>query len=520
MEWLKQLKDQFLDLWKRFDTQTRILLGTVIFAVLIGLIFLATWAGRPNYVPLYSNLSEQEASSIAEWLKKSNIPYQLGAGGTTIMVPQEKKYQARIDLAGDGIAPRGGSIGFEIFDQPKLGTTDKERRIQYARALSGEMQRSIEMIDGIEFARVNVSLPEQSLFVEEEKPATASVLLKLSPGFRLTQQNVAAITHLVAGGIEGMAAENVTVIDTNGNILNQAMKQGEFDFGQVATSQFQAQNQYEQKMRSALTQMLGRVFGPNNVVVTVSTQMNFDKKQVVEKTFQPVVGDEGVIRSRQTQNEEFEGTGSTASGVPGTESNIPEYQAFQEGNNNSSNYKKEQNTTNYELNQREIQQIHAPGTVEKISVSVVVNRELDDNNIANLQTMVAAAIGYNPERGDQLTILGMPFDNSLEREVEDAMKARQDAETRQLMIYGAAGLVGLIFLWAIFRRTRKKSFNRATQRVNVVIGNPEEEIAATVHQELSPEEKARREMRKELADLITNKPEDVAELLKTWLMED
>jgi flagellar M-ring protein FliF len=366
---------------------------------------------------------------------------------------------------------------------------------------------------------VNVSLPEQSLFVEEEKPATASVLLKLSPSFRLTQQNVAAITHLVAGGIEGMAAENVTVIDTNGNILNQAMKQGEFDFGQVATSQFQAQGQYEQKVRSALSQMLGRVFGANNVVITVATQMNFDKKQIVEKTYQPIVGDEGVIRSKQTQNEEFEGSGSTASGVPGTESNIPEYQAFQEGNNNSSNYKKEQNTTNYEMNQREIQQINAPGTVEKISVSVVVNKELDDNGIANLQNMVAAAIGYNPERGDQLTSLGMPFDNSLEKEVEDAMKARQEAETRQLMIYAAAGLVGFIFLWIIFRRSRKSSFNRAPQRLNVVIGDPETEVAATAH-ELSPEEKARREMRKELADLITNKPEDVAELLKTWLTED
>lgn len=519
MEWLKQLRDQFLNLWRGFETQTKVLVGTVLFAVIIGLIFLATWAGKPQYVPLYTNLNDKDAGSITSWLQEAKIPYKLENGGATILVPQDKKYQARIDLAGQGISPKGGSVGFELFDQTKLGATDKERQIQYTRAVAGEMERSIELIDGIEFARVNISLPEESLFVEEEKPATASVLLKLNAAAHLSQQNVNAITHLVAGGVEGLDAENVTVVDTAGNILNQASKNGEADFGQVATSHFQAQTQYEQKLKATLVQMLGKVFGMNNVVVNVSTQMNFDKKEIVEKTFQPVVGDEGIVRSKETSKEESSTTGTNgATGVPGTDSNIPQYQGAAESSNNSS-ANKEQNTVNYELNQREIQQIVAPGKVESLSVAVVINKQMDETQINNIKSFVASAIGYNADRGDQLTITGMQFDNSLEKEYQDAMKAREASQNQQTIFYVAGGVLGAIILFIIFRRARKRSYNRRAERLDVLIGEPLEEVAAVAH-ELSPEEKAKREMRKELADLISNKPEDVAQLLKTWLLED
>ena len=521
MEWLKKLRDQFLNLWRGFETQTKILLGTVLFAVIIGLIFLASWAGKPQYVTLYSDLNDKDASTIVTWLKESKIPYKLDDNGTTVMVPQDQKYQARIDLAGGGLSPKGGSVGFEIFDQTKLGATDKERQIQYTRAVAGEMERSIELIDGIEFARVSISLPEESLFVEEDKPATASVLLKLGSMTRLSQQNVAAITHLVAGGVEGLDPNNVTVVDTAGNILNQASR-GEEDFGQLASTHFQAQTQYETKLKNALGQMLGKVFGMNNVVVNVSTQMNFDKKEIVEKTYQPIVGDEGVVRSKETNKEETSGNGTNgATGVPGTDSNIPQYQGeSQNTSSNSYNTNKEQNTVNYELNQREIQQIVAPGKIENLSVAVVINKQLDDTQVTNLKNFVASAIGYNSTRGDQLTIMGMPFDNSLEKEYQDAIKARKDSENQKLIYYGVAGLIGAILLFIIFRRTRKKDIGQVDERLDILIGEPIDEVAAAISHELSPEEKAKRELRKELADLISNKPDDVAQLLKTWLAED
>lgn len=517
MEWLKQLKDQFLELWKGFNNQTKILLGTVAFAVIIGLILFINWAGKPEMVTLYSQLTEREASSISTWLRESNISYELGSDGTRIMVPQTYVHQARIDLAGAGMSPTGGSVGFELFDQTKIGMTDKERRIQYARAVAGEMERSIQLIEGVEFAKVNISLPETSLFVEEETPATASVLLKITPGVRLNQHNVAAITQLVAGGVDGLAPDNVSVVDTNGNILSDVIA-NDYPTGRQTQSQFQAQNELEEKIRKSLTQLVGKMYGINNVAITVSAELNFDQKELYEKIYEPSNGDEGLIRSEQKYEEKYEGSGSGPTGVPGTESNIPQYQA-EDTNNSATNFNKEQNTVNYELNEREVRQVVAPGTLKSINVAVVVNKEdLSDEEINNLTSVVRSAIGYDQTRGDSLTVLGMPFDNSLEQEYLKVVEERQAAETRKWITYGVIGLVGFLLLWIVFRQIRKSAIDHRKRLDQLLQQQAEVELAAT--HELTPEEKARKEMRNELSDLISSKPEDVAELMKTWLMED
>lgn len=516
MEWLKQLRDQFLELWKGFNNQTKILLGTAVFAVIIGLIFMVNWAGKPEMVTLYSQLTEKEASSISTWLRDANIPYELGSSGTRIMVAENRVHQARIDLAGAGMSPTGGSVGFEIFDQSKLGMTDKERRIQYARAVAGEMERSIELIEGVEFAKVNISLPETSLFVEEEKPATASVLLRVVPGARLNQHNVAAITQLVAGGVDGLSSDNVSVVDTNGNILSDLFA-NDYPTGRQTQSQFQAQNELEEKIRKSLTQLVGKMYGINNVAITVSAELNFDQKELYEKIYEPNNGDEGLVRSEQKYEEKYEGSASGAVGVPGTESNIPQYQA-DDTNNPATNFNKEQNTVNYELNEREVRQVVAPGALKNINVAVVVNKDLADEEITKLTSIVSSAIGYDQTRGDSLTVLGMPFDNSLEQEYLEAMKIRQAAETRKLITYGVIGLAGSILLWFVFRQVRKSAIDHRMKLDQLLQQQAEVELAAT--HELTPEEKARKEMRKELSDLISDKPEDVAELMKTWLMED
>ncbi|MCK4257434.1 MAG: flagellar M-ring protein FliF [Halanaerobiales bacterium] len=516
MEWLKQLKDQFLNIWKGLDNQMKILLGTLLFALIIGLVFLVNWASNPQYVPLYSNLSENDASNVVNWLKESGIDYELDAGGSKILVPQNNLHQTRLDIAGAGLTPRGGSIGFEIFDKTQLGMTDKERRIQYARAVSGELTRSIELLDSIEFAKVNISIPEQSLFLDEEKFATASVLVKIYPGRSLTQQNIAAITHMIAGGVEGLLPENVTIIDTNGNILSEAFSSLDSSIAQQTSNQFQAQAQYEEKIRRSLTQMMGKMYGgPSNVVITVSAQLNFDSKELVETIYEPVTGDEGIVRSEQKYEEKFEGTGGTSGGVPGSESNIPQYQA-EDATDTNSTYSKNTNTINYEVNQRQVKQIIAPGAVENISVSVVINSDLSDTEIENLTKIVESAIGYNLSRGDQLTIYGMSFDNSLEEQAIAALGDRKADDKQKLINYGVGGLISFGILWIILRLARRSS--KKVQEQNVRVSEDALELAAA--RELTPEEKARREMRKELTDLITKKPEDVAELLKTWLTDD
>lgn len=518
MEWIKQLKDQFLKLWGGFDTQTRILLGTVFFALIIGLIFLANWAGKPQYEVLYSGLTDKEASEIVNWLKESNISYELEAGGSRILVPQDKKHQVRIDLAGADLSPTGGSVGYELFDQSKLGMTEKEQKMRYVRAVSGEMERSIELIDGVELAVVKISLPDSSLFIEDEKPATASVVLKLYPGVRMNQKNIIAITHLLAGGVEGVTPENVTVLDTAGNMYTKPYD-AEDSFISLTSNQAQAQKEMENKIQSLLETSLGKLFGHGNVVVTVVAEMNFDRREISDKTYSPVIGDEGIIRSSQEYEESYEGSGDTPIGVPGTTSNVPEYQAATD--NNSSKYQKTDNRINYDLNERLEQQIIARSEIKKLNVSVVVNRELEQAEHDKVFSLVAAAIGYESLRGDQLTVLGMEFDKSLENEYQEMLQYRNAERTRTLIIYGVAGLIGLILLWLVFRRTRNAPIAQTKgSNINTIIGDAMEEMAPTITHELTPEEKARKQMRQELSDLVSKRPEDVAQLLKTWLMDD
>lgn len=518
MEWLKRLKEQFLNLWKRFDTQTRILLGTVFFAIIIGLLFLVNWAGKPQFEVLYSNLSEKEASTVVNWLQEKKIPYELESGGSKVLVPNENKYQARIDLAGANLTPKGGTVGFEIFDKTQIGLTENEQRIRYIRAISGEMERSIEILDVVELAVVKVSLPETSLFIEEEKPATASVLLKLTSGMRLSEQNILAITQLLAGGVEGLAPEKVTIVDTQGNSYTNAY-QDDASISHLSSQQQQAQKELEDKIQHKLEGALSKMFGIGNVVVTVVAEINFDHREIFERNYSPIVGDEGVIRSSEEYSEEYEGSGSQPIGVPGTESNIPEYQVSE--GTDSSKMSKEESRFNYELNERQVQQIIANNEIKSINVSVLVNRELDPTEQDTVTNFVASSIGHDSDRGDQLTVLGMPFDNTLEEEYLQALSDRRAAETQQLIIYGVIGLIGLIVLGIIFRRVRKAK-NPIGEEVDTLIGDALGEIAATELNlpELTPEEKARREMRKELGDLIAKKPEDAAQLLKTWLLDD
>jgi flagellar M-ring protein FliF len=190
------------------------LLSVAIFALII------TQARVADYRLLYANLASTDASSVIDWLKNQKIPYRLEDGGRAIHIPADKVYEARLNLAGSGL-PQGGGVGFEIFDKQSFGMTDFTQKINYQRALQGELSRTISTLAPVEGARVMLALPAKRLFKDQQKEATASVILKLAPGRQLNDSQVQGIIHLVAGSIEGLAAENINVIDANGNVLSK-----------------------------------------------------------------------------------------------------------------------------------------------------------------------------------------------------------------------------------------------------------------------------------------------------------
>lgn len=521
LENLMQIREQGEELWNNLDNKVKILIIGAALISIISLLFITNWASKPNYVTLFNNLAVKDAGAITDRLKEKQINYKLGGDGTKILVPADKVHQVRLDLASAGL-PKGGSVGFELFDKTKLGSTDFEQKVNFYRALSGELTRTIKKLKDVEYARVQISAPRESLYLDKAQKAKASVLLKLKSYADLDIKQVEGITHLVASSVEDLEPKNVTVVDTNGNLLSAKLNQKDDPKGtEFNPEQLEVENKFENNLQTALTTMLSQVLGPNNVVVRVNADLNFDKRKVKSETFDPVNGDKGVVRSKQSKEVNYEGSQNDSGGVPGVDSNVPQYKSEeQEGN---VNYDKEEVTTNYEINKKVEDYIQAAGDVEKLSVAVMVNKDLSPTQKDSIQQSVAAAIGYDQSRGDKITISSFEFDKSLQEEMAAKIDSEKAATERRWMIIGAVVLLIVIVAGIIIRRmmTTSEVSEMEEESLDVVVDDGmEEQAAAEQEEELSPEEKRRKEMKEEVAQLVREQPDEVARLLKTWLTEE
>ena len=345
-DFFQQLIQQFKEVWGRFNRTQKILLIAIPLALFLGLMAFILVSSQSKYEVLYSRLEERDAAEVTTELKKENIPYQVRGRDNLIMilVPSEKVYDTRLTLAGQGL-PRGTGVGYEIFDEPKWGSTDFTQKVNYKRALEGELQRTIGSLQQIESARINIVMPEPELFTDKEKPTTASVVLDLKPDAQLKKEQVRGIVHLVSASVEGLKPENVNVIDSKGNILSAFIEEEQQENNpdnpdgstltqqaKLALHQMEVQQSYEKDLEGKITAMLSKVLeGNSHFSVKVSAELNFDKTESDSETFEPVVDGQGIARSQQTKREQYVGDGgfpaSMVGGVPGTDSNIPGYQA-------------------------------------------------------------------------------------------------------------------------------------------------------------------------------------------------
>ncbi|MFP4016978.1 MAG: flagellar basal-body MS-ring/collar protein FliF [Halanaerobiales bacterium] len=521
-EWLKPFTEQFKELWGNLSRQARVIIGAAVVGVIALLIYMVAMTGATQYQVLFSNLDPTDANAIVQSLEESNTPYRLENEGRTILVPQDVVYQTRIEMAGEGL-PAQGAVGFEIFDQSSFGTTDFERRVNFYRAIGGELSRSIQDLNAVEYARVQITAPRESIFIEEEQPAEASVLLKIAPGYRLRGSQVQAIANLVASSVQGLETNNVTIIDTEGNLLTSSVNEDSSIINsQLAMNQFEIERKFAEGLKQDLKLLLSRVLGPDNYTLQVKAKLDFDQREVESKEYTPVVGDEGIIRSQQEETESYQGNPS-AGGVPGTETNIPQYQNVENGSE-SGQYERNDTITNYEINEKIERHVYAPGEVENISVAVVVNQDLDQENMNKIEDVVQAAIGYDLNRGDIVTVTNIAFDRTLEQEIAEAEAAAIAAGRNRTYIY--AGLILFVFiLFLILFRVMKRSVETVSEDVVpgkaidfMVDDDLDEEVAAT--RGLTEEEKQKKKLRESVAKAVSDQPEEVAQLLKSWLMED
>src|SRR3989304_3751278 len=217
-------------------------------------------------------------------MKEKKIQYQLTGSGTTILIPRDQVYDTRIALAAEGL-PKGGGIGFEVFDRTNFGTTDFVQKLNYQRALQGELSRTIRQIKEIEQARVHMVAHKESLFFEDQKKPTASVFVKTRSGMALSPSQVEGIVHLVASAIEGLEPGNVTVVDTSGKILSKRSDHSQI--GQLTTGQLEYQRNIEEGLKKKVQGMLEEVLGLNKAIARISTEIDFQEINIIEESYNP-----------------------------------------------------------------------------------------------------------------------------------------------------------------------------------------------------------------------------------------
>ncbi len=516
-------RKNLIALIQEWPTSRKIATGTVLLISIVLFAFLIIQARTANQQLLYANLSMNDGGAVAEWLKNQKIPYTLKNGGKDIWIPADKIYQTRLDLAANGL-PSGGGVGFEVFDKQSFALTDYVQKVNHTRALQGELARTITSLAPVESTRVHLALPEKRLFKNQQKKATASVILTLVPGKRLEQQQVQGIIHLVAGSVTDLEADNVKVIDSNGVVLEGEKKSDENNLLSVDMLAFQQEVEHRMEIRAQ--DLLDKTMGKDNAMVRISTTLDFSK---VEKTQELFDAEEPVIRSEQI-NQEINGS-QTVGGIPGVQSNLQGNETLEDNGSPSSN--KNSRTTNYEISKTTSRIVNPVGTITKISVSVLVADKITpgaedsppsitprtSEELKSIENMVASAIGLVPDRGDVISVLSMPFVDPMEQVVEtEQVAANFLYQYMPLIKYGLIGLGVLLIYFLLIRPVIKTMKGEVQQHYKTVEQLQLEQKSAFEDQPIEPP--------MPVDDAITALRRDVqhnqvptAFIIKNWIQE-
>jgi flagellar M-ring protein FliF len=513
------------------------ILGLVTIAVVA---FFVNQARGPEYVVAFTNLRDDDTAAVIAKLKEARIPYELADRGT-IKIPSTELQEARLLLATEGIQAKGSGVGFELFNEPHFGQTEFAEKVNYQRALEGELSRTIARIEAVEAARVHLVIPQPSLFVSQQKEASASIVVQMKTGRRLDSAQIQGITNLVAGSVESLKATNVTVMDTAGNVLSD--KQGASDPTRQTGSRTDVQRSLEARLEQDIRTMLFQVVGPDKAIVRVSADLNWDQYESSSETFSPE-NKQPQIRSQRTVSEAQAQSAGGTGGVPGADTNVPTYPAGTQAGGAQGQTDRRDQTTNYELSKTVEKIVRAPGGVRRLSVAVA----LDSETIANdaeadaISRLVATAAGLNTERGDLVTLTSLPFNGADDLKPMEAAEQARQFETilsiARLVAMVLGPLMVALLIWMILRKGRPRPALQAMQPalaggpVAVSVGalagaeeagSAEEELEPLPTRELmggSRQDPEQDRIRRELRAIAESNPASVAQLIRSWLTED
>jgi flagellar M-ring protein FliF len=514
---------------QQFTAAQRIALFTIIIAVVSALLALSLWANRPEYSLLYGELSPEDADQIVTTLRDDGIPYRLGAGGASILVPSDQVSNYRITFAAQGIGT-GAVTGYELFDEQRMGMTTFMQRVNYQRALEGELTMTINQMDEVRMSRVHLVIPERKIF-EEGELASASVVLHLEPGAYLSPRQINGIAAMVSNSVPDLRTGSVSIVDASGKLLSEVIREG--DEIPIGSQNWEIRRSVEQGLQQKAQALLEDVLGPGRAVVRVSADLNFTK---LERTSTTYGTDEAAVLSEERNVEQY-------TGVDTARRNI------------------EQTVTNYELDTYQEHYVGSSGDIQRLTVAVMVDGSyrIDTNadgdqepvyvprpqpEIDRISALVTSALGINIDRGDVVTVEHMRFDREDELAELASIRAVERKDTfnnvATNVVIALALLITLFLLMRMMRGTTATFSEALTipgRQVGALVGPEEIEAMAGAAgaleargevemvtdeflMKLSPEARAQLEaqdkMTQDVTKFVEENPEGAAQLLRIW----
>lgn len=524
MGFFSQFFKQFGSFWNKIGFNQKIII-VFMFFVFVGIIWFTTMlAKRPDYALLYSNISESDSAQIVNKLRDAKVPYMLKDNGKSVYVPSEKVYDMRIAMANDGL-PQGSGMGYELFDKANFGMTDFVQRLNYTRALQGELSRTISQLNEIESARVQIVMPEEKLFNSGEQKTSASIFLKLKTG-SLSSSQINGIVNLVASSVENLSPDNITVIDSLGNLLSSSFS----DSGSLSKSksQIELQETVERRLSQKVQTMLEGVLGPESAIVRVSALLNYEEIEKTQELYDP---EGAVVRTETISSESQEGSSGGISGASGIVQNqATGAQTQSSGKNNKKN--KEVIKNSYEINRTVQRILKQAGDIKRLTISVFIKQktEIDaDGNkksiersadeISSFENIVKRALGYDESRGDEMILKEIEFnDDYMANELKMIEKASQQQFFLKIGKYVMTGLVTIILFLFISKMLKNSKLEVVESGIPVGEGGGGEMALAAMS---SPQKSASHaQFQAQIEQLVQEEPEKVAMLLKNWLAEE
>lgn len=514
---IEQFGDKIRSVLKGITLGQKMTIGTTLIVAVLGFVLLFRWATAPDYALLYANMDLKEADQAVQSLQAQNVPYRLSGGGSTLMIPSHLVNEWRIRLASQSVVT-SGAIGYELFDQNELGVSDFVQKVNYRRALEGELIRTIQSIKNVQQARVHIVIPEDKLFKEDRNEPTASIVLSVLAGRRLRDSQVEGIANLVASAVEGMSPGSVKIMDDSGRILSGAYDENSM-LG-ISSTQLDLQRRVETHLSNKVESLLGKVLGEGRAVVRVTADLDFQR---IERTREDYDGERTAVlseeRSEQSSQDQQNASGQT-----------------------------EYFTTNYNVPKTVEHIVESVGDIQRLSVSVLVDHRLErqtdaqgvetlvpvprtEEEISNLIQVVRNAVGFDNTRGDQVVVQNIAFNEPDALPVaEENTLFGLDGRYVDLAQRALPVLLLLIFLMMIRGRLRKMKVSMpagSSRQLRAAGGGRalatvqgEEVPLPPIDEGAPPEALESAKLLQQISEFVEDKPSAAVKLIRYWLLEE